>query len=195
MSDALHVMLNGGLGLSQNVKSQISKYSGSDVIYDLLNGAFDYQWSWEIIHFYEDKDSVTCHGRLTIPGIGIKDGIGSAKTEDVLTSYNSAASSALKNAAETVGITFGQQAVKPEPQEPVSTVQTEKLVPTTPTEKAKELTAVYNIASKSQFVAFAQIWNPNITEYSQLTPQDFEDLHSYAENNSHYFESYVATNR
>lgn len=206
-------------------------YISVETVTDLLNEAFGFVWSWEVLNFFHQKDDpanqyVVCHGRLTIPGVGVRDGIGQAKADkkDNSTMYSSAASFAFKSAAKRIGIApniFNKENWEKDapvfepgwvdsPQAPVSAhqeqqaameqvatakapePQTQKKIPETPQERGAELKAAYKIATKGQFVAFAQIWNPNITDFSQITSDVINDLHAYVEENSVEFEDFVA---
>ena len=62
--------------------------------------------------------------------------------------------------------------------------------PKTPLEKGAELKETYGIRTKNQFVAFAQIWNPNIKDFSDITPQVIEELHAYVLENPDQFENF-----
>jgi hypothetical protein len=221
------------------------EYISVETVTEILNETFEYSWSWEIIQFFDKGDYVVCHGRLTIPGIGVRDGIGQAKADkkDNSTAYSSAASFSFKNAAKKVGIAknifykdgMGYEVFEPGsvvlptsgymngnaapvsgsvkiPDEYVNNngvqapgqdvppaqyvekpqVQSQKALPTTAQEKAAELKEAYGMQTKAQFVAFAQIWNPNITDFSQLTSEVIETLHTYAENNEVEFEDFKA---
>ena len=182
-------------------------YISVETITDILNDIFGYRWSWEIINFYDKGDYVVCHGRLTIPGIGIRDGIGQAKADkkDNSTTYSAAASYAFKSAVKRLGIAqnifnpegynvplFEGMVVPPKSNKPQ--VKSVKKVPQTAAEKGAELKEAYGIQTKAQFVAFAQIWNPTITDFSQITPEVIEELHAYVEAHPEEFEDFVASN-
>lgn len=250
MSDAIRVMTAEGFAVDQKVIAKIKAQVNYDLIkqnkYDkfgdgdyisvetvtnILNETFGYTWSWEVIQFFDKQDYVVCHGRLTVPGLGVRDGIGQAKADkkDNSTMYSSAASFAFKSAAKRIGIAanifnkdgmgfdvfepgtvnlpslpnvayastpasqvdMAEQEVAVTSQKPQ--VQSQKQIPGTVKEKAAELKEAYGIATKTQFVAFAQIWNPQITAFDQITPEVIEQLHAYAEDNGVEFEDFVAS--
>jgi hypothetical protein len=193
------------------------RYISVETVTDILNETFGFIWSWEIINYVDKNDYVVCHGRLTIPGIGIKDGVGSAKADkkDNSTMYSSATSFAFKNAAKKIGIAsnlfnsedWDQDVSVFEPgwvDQPESTAtplpaptqklvsQTEKVIPNNVKEKATELKAAYDIKTKAQFVALAAIWNPTITSFEQLDEANIEQLHTYVIANPEEFEDFKA---
>lgn len=219
------------------------EYISVETVTDILNETFRYTWSWEIVTFIDKGDYVVCHGRLTIPGVGVRDGIGQAlaNKKDNSSVYAAAASYAFKSAAKRIGIApniFNKEGIgfdvfepgtvvvplneatyKDVPALPVDVlvnldddqqaykevattveqpvkkpeVQSKKQVPLTSEEKAVELKEAYKITKKSEFVAFAQIWNPEITKFEEITSAVIEELHAYAEENPEEFEDFVAS--
>lgn len=190
------------------------KYISVETVNRLLNEIFGYVWSWEVVSFVDKGDYVICHGRLSIPGIGVRDGIGSAKADkkDNSTMYSSAASFAFKSAAKRIGIApnlfdaedydlavfeseVGGNNQEPQdtpPPKPPVELQSEKQTPTNTSAKATELKKAYSITSKTQFVAFAQLWDPTIKEFGDIKPNDIDELHAYVEANSEQFEDFRA---
>jgi hypothetical protein len=196
-------------------------YITTETVTDILNETFGFIWSWEIINYIDKGDYVICHGRLTIPGIGIKDGVGSAKADkkDNSTMYSSATSFAFKNAAKKIGIApnlfneddwnqdvsvyepgWVEEAPVAIPSEPTKEAvakpvsQTEKVLPNNAKEKATELKQAYNITTKKQFIALANVWNPEITSFEQLDEATIEQLHAYVVTNPEEFEDFKAEN-
>jgi hypothetical protein len=81
------------------------QYLGTNTLRRLLNDAFDCKWSWEILDYHEKDNYVLVRGRLHLPGLGFRDGFGSAKLDkkDNSAAYASAASYAFKNCVKQVG--------------------------------------------------------------------------------------------
>lgn len=238
-------------------KNQYDKFGDGDyisveTITRILNEVFGNVWSWEILDYHHISpgggqnggEYVVCHSRLSVPGVGVRDGIGQAKADkkDNSTMFSSAASFSLKSAAKRFGVApnlfdkegwqagvdvFQQrpqakttpvptpapvpnpvQEQRPTPQEQVPeqppadpgefspvdmvtpTEPPEKKIPQTAAEKGAELRDAYGINNKAGFVAFAQIWNPQITAFEQIGPDVMDQLHQYVENNPEEFEDF-----
>lgn len=229
-------------------------YIEVETVVRLLNEIFGHVWSWDIIDFKhiknDNEEYVVCHGKLSVPGVGSRDGIGQAKADkkDNSTMFSSSASFAFKAAAKRFGIAPNlfdkngwqagvdvfqsrpkraeqpvtqqptseprnveptQERVESQPTPPPATPETDpstmsdvdmiqhqeppqKKLPQTAAEKGAELRDAYMIKTKGQFVAFAQIWNPQITSFEEITPEVMDKLHAYVENNPEDFEDYKA---
>lgn len=92
------------------------QYISVETVTDILNETFGFVWSWEVINYFDKGDYVVCHGRLTVPGLGVRDGVGQAKADkkDNSTMFSSAASFAFKSAAKKIGIAkniFNKEAI------------------------------------------------------------------------------------
>ena len=101
-------------------RRQVRKdWSGNDYmniaqVVTRLNLAFNYDWDWETIKFFEEKNVMFCHGRLTCRlydadgnvHVVKKEAVGGAKIEPKKYSdiYKSAASYAMKKAASYLNI-------------------------------------------------------------------------------------------
>jgi hypothetical protein len=197
------------------------RYISTETVTDILNETFGFIWSWEILEHKDKGDYVVCIGRLTIPGLGIKDGVGSAKADkkDNSTMYSASASFAFKNAAKKIGIApnlfnsedwdqdisvfepgwVDQPVTLPDVQTiiedtpPTKPVsKTKIIVPNNAHEKGKELKDLYKIKNVQQFVAFASIWNPTITKMEQLDEATMNDLHAYVIANPEEFQDFKA---
>jgi flagellar biosynthesis GTPase FlhF len=106
----IHAELNEDL-VGNNKYSQGKKeFLGVNVFRRLLNDAFDSKWSWEILDTrlmpnYEDPEYAFVIGRLYLPGLGFRDGVGTAKMDkkDNSASFAVATSNAFKNALKQSG--------------------------------------------------------------------------------------------
>lgn len=110
--DAIRAEANEDL-LKNNKYSQGKKeYLDTNTLRRMLNEAFDFKWSWEILN-YEVRDDggtqyASVYGRLHLPGVGFRDAFGSAKIEsggkkDNSAIFASASSYAFKNAVKQTG--------------------------------------------------------------------------------------------
>lgn len=88
-------------------------YLSVDVFRRIMNEVFGHAWSWEIVTAEEKGDAtvqgggfVLVKGRLTVPGVGVKEGFGVGKFDkkDNSTAYSAAASFAFKNCCRMVGV-------------------------------------------------------------------------------------------
>lgn len=106
----MHGLINEDL-LGKNQYSQGKKeFLGVNTFRRLLNDAFDSKWSWElqqivIMPTYEDPEYILVTGRLYLPGLGFRDGIGTAKLDkkDNSAAAAVAGSNAFKNALKQSG--------------------------------------------------------------------------------------------
>lgn len=106
----IHAELNEDL-VGNNKYSQGKKeFLGVNVFRRLLNDAFDSKWSWEILSTqlmpnYEDPEYAFVIGRLYLPGLGFRDGVGTAKMDkkDNSAVFAVATSNAFKNALKQSG--------------------------------------------------------------------------------------------
>lgn len=88
------------------------EFLGINTFRRLLNDAFDAKWSWEIINFQlmpygpdVEPEYAFVIGRLYLPGLGFRDGIGTATLDkkDNSASFSIAGSNAFKNALKQSG--------------------------------------------------------------------------------------------
>lgn len=108
--DKINAELNEDL-LGNNKYSKGKKeFLGVNVFRRLLNEAMDGKWSWEIMQYqmmpsHEDPEYVLVIGRLYLPGLGFRDGIGTAVLDkkDNSASFAIAGSNAFKNALKQSG--------------------------------------------------------------------------------------------
>lgn len=214
-------------------------YLSVDVFRRIMNEVFGHAWSWEIVDIQEksnpgsDKtDFVLAKGRLTVPGVGVKEGFGVGKFDkkDNSTAYSAAASFAFKNCCRMVGVgasILDDDFDRPLLEEEVSGAAPAKTPPVDKPidkpadkpvkndapeqrderpasnskpkagqwndeqlKKAEYIKKTYKIANGAQMLAFAQIWNPKIKDRNDLTPEVFEKLYDYVEENSEEFERF-----
>lgn len=217
-------------------------YLSVDVFRRIMNEVFGHAWSWEIVSIDEksnpgsDKtDFVLAKGRLTVPGVGVKEGFGVGKFDkkDNSTAYSAAASFAFKNCCRMVGVgasildddfdrplleeevSGGAPAQKAPPVDKPAEKQAKNDTPDQRDDrrdtrderpasnksekpqwndeqlkKAEYIKRTYKITNGAQMLAFAQIWNPKIKTREDLTPELFEKLYDYVEENSEEFERF-----
>lgn len=102
--------LNEDLLGSNKFSKGKKEYVGVNTFRRLLNEAFDNKWSWEILSTqlmpnYEDPEYTMVIGRLYLPGLGFRDGIGTAGMDkkDNSAGFAISASNAFKNALKQSG--------------------------------------------------------------------------------------------
>lgn len=106
----MHAELNEDL-LGNNKFAQGKKeFLGVNVFRRLLNEAFNSQWSWELMNYqlmpsYDKPEYALVVGRLYLPGLGFRDGVGTAKMDkkDNSACFAVATSNAFKNALKQSG--------------------------------------------------------------------------------------------
>jgi hypothetical protein len=117
ISDKQLNALNGEINQDLVKKNKYDKfgdgtYLSIDVFRRMMNTVFNHAWSWEIVSTTDKEDEsgkiafVLVKGRLTVPGIGVKEGFGIGKFDkkDNSTAYSAAASFAFKNCCRMVGV-------------------------------------------------------------------------------------------
>lgn len=117
----------------------------------LLNGLFDCKWSWQITDTGPtlDEKAYAISGRLLIPGLGFRDGIGTGTTPC------EASNNALKDALAKVG---NLSAVQNKVDDPI--VQGFKA---SQLERMKKLKARLNITKNTELNAYVWEWQPEFT--------------------------------
>lgn len=105
----INAELNEDLLGKNNYSQGKKEFLPVNVFRRLLNEAFDGQWSWEIsttqLMPYDAPDYAMVIGRLYLPGLGFRDGIGTAKLDkkDNSAAFATATSNAFKNALKQSG--------------------------------------------------------------------------------------------
>lgn len=108
--DKMNADLNEDL-LGNNKYSKGKKeFLGVNTFRRLLNEAFDAKWSWEVLSYqlmpsFDKPEYALVIGRLYLPGLGFRDGIGSAVMDkkDNSAAFAIAGSNAFKNALKQSG--------------------------------------------------------------------------------------------
>ena len=98
--------------LTDNLRQTIKGMSNNNSMIDKLNQLFDFKWCWQIVEYRypSDGQKAVLQGRLMLPGLGFRDGIGEGDN------YKEAEDSALNNALEKLGflsqLTLNKTAIK-----------------------------------------------------------------------------------
>lgn len=111
--DKIRAEVNEDL-LKNNKYSQGKKeYLDTPTLQRMLNDAFDYKWSWEVLDFKlmphaDEAEYALVWGRLYLPGLGFRDAFGSAKIDkkgnkDNSAVFESANTYAFKKAVKNTG--------------------------------------------------------------------------------------------
>ncbi len=198
-------------------KSGNGDYIPVNIYRRLMNEVFNHKWSWEILREtyepnIETAKYVKVTGRLHIPGIGFRDGIGAAKLDkaDNSASFSSAASYAFKNAVKSTGLAanlleddWDEDLFEGEYEEEVKPVRTEQSSKKE-TVKANhefsdeqkgfmaELREIYQIKNNKQMIALFQVWDSKIESLSTITPSQLNGFIEYYEEHEEEFEDFNA---
>ena len=200
----LEAKINDGLIKNNKYGKGKKEYLDIGVFKRLMNTIFGYKWSWEIIsHDIVDAKFVYVKGRLSVPGIGVKEAFGAAKLDQTDNSQqiSVANSNAFKAACKLLGV--GQSLLdegfddelfdeEQEP-EPVKAVVTKPKVTKAPfTEKQIKgmvtLKEAYGIKENGELVKFLKIWDKSITAMNQLNGDNVDSFLKFIEDNPEEFE-------
>lgn len=198
-------------------KSGNGDYIPVNVYRRLMNEVFNHKWSWEILRenyepTIENAEYVKVVGRLHIPGLGFRDGVGTAKLDkkDNSASFSSAASYAFKNAVKSTGLAANlleddwNEELFEEEHEPQP--KAAKVEQTVKKETAKanhefseeqkgfmaELREIYQIKNNKQMIALFQVWDSKIESLSTITPSQLNAFIDYYEEHEEEFEDFNA---
>ena len=166
-------------------------YVPTDVYVRAMNEIFGpTNWGYKEVLTEENAEYISVKVALQVNGNWIREEFGSAKKDkrDNSSVKNSALSYALKKCISRLGVFPNMEenwnlplfAAPPAP--PVSQEELK--------EKIDDLKTAYSIQSKEEFVAFAQIWDKNISQYSDLTPQKLMQLYDFVKENEKQFENF-----
>lgn len=160
----------------------------------------EYSIAFDVKYVEELEDRIVCICKVKVEK-GIRslefDVVHEKERSDEYISYEKVVQDTYKKAINQVEELLGRRKEEKnsvekaeEKPQPKKQVHIEIPEPKTPLEKGAELKETYGIRTKSQFVAFARIWNPNIKDFSDITPQVIEELHAYVLENPDQFEDF-----
>ncbi len=166
----------------------------------LMNTIFGYKWSWEVIkHEIVDAKFVYVMGRLSVPGIGIKEAFGAAKLDQTDNSQqiSVANSNAFKAACKLLGVGqsllddgFEDELFEEDDTPPPAKAKTKTKA--TFTEKQIKamitLKEAYSITDNSELLKFLKVWNKSFTSMNQLNGDNVDAFLEYVEENPEDFE-------
>lgn len=108
--DKINADINEDLLGKNNYSQGKKEFLGVNTFRRILNDAFNMQWSWEILNTqlmptWENPEYAMVVGRLYLPGLGFRDGVGTAKMDkkDNSAGFAVATSNAFKNALKQSG--------------------------------------------------------------------------------------------
>ena len=183
----------------------------------LLNEVLDHKWSWEILREtyepnIENAKYVKVVGRLHIPGLGFRDGVGAAKLDkaDNSASFSSAASYAFKNAVKSTGLAanlleddwdeelFEGEAPAPKAKQSQPQVQNQPQKTQKGDFSAEqkgfmaELREIYSIANNKQMLGLFQVWDAKIESLTEISPEKLNAFIKFYEEHEEEFEDFNA---
>lgn len=146
----------------------------------MLNNLFEFKWCWQIVSVVLINEiGFVGQGRLSIPGIGFRDGVGTGSTPD------EAANSAFKNAINNLGFLYKAQQ-KPEYQEGEIPAQEEistkkQKLSKVQKVKLKKLTEKLNIKDGYELNFYVTQYAPNLTNINELDGATIDGFLEYLE--------------
>lgn len=190
------------------------EYLDVDTFRRILNKVTGYKWSWEILNKEVIQDGVSGYveilGRLSIPGIGVKDAYGSQplNKKDQSQASKMAAAYAFKNACKMVGIGGSldedwdlNEFDEYEPEPIVAPVRAATIITpgalqlVTPPVIAQTKFSQAQLDRMADFKAdfeletaglspFVQAWKPEFKDARDITPENMDDFLDWAELNA-----------
>lgn len=182
-----------------------------------LNDIFNYQWSFEVVSeeympFDEDRAFIKIKGRLSIPGVGIKEQYGTGEIDlkggtnknkgvaftSYQFAYNKASTYAFKSCYEMTGLGQSTGETWDEP----LYVETEEEAPATKPAKPIEKPAdkpnytqeqinrmlsfkqEFNITTNQELIPILKMWDMKITTYKDINPGNIDQFLDWAETNA-----------
>jgi len=147
-------------------KQVSGELKSNNKIVDHLNKLFEYKWCWQIVqaNFQPERGTHIIQGRLMLPGIGLKDGIG------IGTTFQMAAEMALTDAADKLGLERGANIST------TSSAKTTKKPVLTDEQKQELLSAKEDLGIKDNYELSAYIaqYNPDFTSINNFDSSNID---------------------
>lgn len=169
---------------------------GTRVI-EILNQAFSYQWSFEIISYklieaepwknQEQGKYALLIGQLTVPGLGVKQAPGTktviGRTDTQESVFKAAMTDSLKKCATLFGI--GKELYLDEPVSTNNTSsQSSKSFDPKDVQRLKEIKAILGVKENKDLNQYVGEWSgEKINNYNDITPGNIKAFNAWLENN------------
>ena len=181
------------------------EYLEVETFIDLMNEIFDYHWSWELLEkevIYKGDTGfealknpfVQVKGRLTVPGIGVKEAYGAQPLVDgknMSQAAKAASAYAFKMACKMCGVGNFEEPEElfDEIVEEEEYIEEEVPIPAKPKFspesllRMKEFKEIFEIDDNKQLIPFIRAWSKNtLSQVTDITPSNIDKFLDWTEN-------------